>query len=83
MGSLGWAAAAPKPHAGNSNGDTAIEFLSEVATSLVLVWFGRQRATALIFFEAPKAVYSVLGAVGPRAVAAPMALPFEIDGSCL
>ena len=30
-------------------------------------------------FEAPWAVYSVLGAVGPRAAAAPVALPHEID----
>ena len=36
-------------------------------------------ATALIFFEAPWALYSVLGAVGPRAAAAPVALPLEID----
>ena len=38
---------------------------------------------ALTFFEAPWAVYSVLGAVGPRAAAAPVALPLEIDGSRL
>ena len=37
----------------------------------------------LDFFEAPCAVYSVLGAVGPRAAAAPVALPLEIDGSRL
>ena len=42
-GSLGWAGAAPKPHAGSSDGDTAIELRSEVVTWLVLVWFGRQR----------------------------------------
>ena len=35
------------------------------------------------FFEAPWAVYSVLGAVGPRAAAASVALPLEIDGSRL
>ena len=34
----------------------------------------------LHFFEAPWAVYSVLGAVGPRAAAAPVALPLGIDG---
>ena len=34
--------------------------------------------TALTFFEAPWVVYSVLGAVGPRAAAAPVALPLEI-----
>ena len=38
---------------------------------------------ALIFFEAPWAVYSVVGAVGPRAAAAPVALPLEIGGSRL
>ena len=38
---LGWAGAVPKPHAGNNDGDTAIELLSEVVTWLVLVWFGR------------------------------------------
>ena len=42
LGSLGWTGAAPKPHAGNIDGDTAIELLSEVLTWLVLVWFGRQ-----------------------------------------
>ena len=42
---LGWAGAAPKPHAANSDADTAIKFLSEVVTWSVLVWFGRQRGT--------------------------------------
>ena len=37
----------------------------------------------LEFFAAPWAVYSVLGAVEPRAAAAPVALPLEIDGSRL
>ena len=37
----------------------------------------------LDFFAAPWAVYSVLGAVEPRAAAAPVALPLEIDGSRL
>ena len=40
-------------------------------------------AMALIFFEAQWAVFSVLGAVGARAAAAPVALPLEIDGSRL
>ena len=45
MGSLEWADAAPEPHAGSSDGDTAIVLLSEVVTwlSLVLVWVGMQR----------------------------------------
>ena len=43
LGSLGWAGAAPKPHAASSDADTAIELLSEVVTWSVLVWFGRQR----------------------------------------
>ena len=70
MGSLGWASAAPEPHAGNSDGDIAIELLSEVVTWLVLVWFGRQRGMkswvfdGLYFFKAPWTVFSVLGAVG-------------------
>ena len=37
----------------------------------------------LVLFEAPWAAYSVLGAVGPWAAAAPVALPLEIDGSRL
>ena len=45
LGSLGWASADPKPHTGSSDGDTAIELVSEVVTGLVLVWFGRQRRT--------------------------------------
>ena len=32
LGPLGWAGAAPKPHAASSDGDTAIEHLSEVVT---------------------------------------------------
>ena len=43
LGSLGWAGAAPKAHAGSSDGDATIEFLREVVNCLVLVWFGRQR----------------------------------------
>ena len=87
MGSLGWAAL--RPHAGSSDGDTAIELLSELVTWSVLVRFGRQRGMkrwvwdGLDLFEAPWAVYSVLGAVGPRAAAAPVALPLEIHGSRL
>ena len=89
MGSIG-RAGAPKPHAASSDGDTAIELLSKVVTWSVLVWFGRQRGMKNwvcdglgFFFEAPWAVYSVLGAVGPRAAATPVALPLEIDGSRL
>ena len=37
----------------------------------------------LDFVEAPWVVYSVLGAVGSRAAADPVALPLEIDGSRL
>ena len=80
LGCLGRAGAAPKLHATNSDADTAIELLSEVVTWSVLVWFGRQTGMknwvcdSLEFFEAPWAVYSV---------AAPVALPLEIDGSRL
>ena len=87
LGSLG--RAAPKPNACSSDGDTAIERLGEVVTWLVLVWFGRQRGMktsfchGLDFVEAPWVVYSVLGAVGSRAAADPVALPLEIDGSRL
>ena len=35
--------AAPKPHAGSSDGDTAIDFLGDVVTWPVLLWFARQR----------------------------------------
>ena len=35
--------AGPKPHAGSSDGDTSIDFLSEVVAWSVLVWFTRQR----------------------------------------
>ena len=42
-GSLGWAGAAPKPHAGSSDGDTAIELLRELVTLVVLESSGRQR----------------------------------------
>ena len=34
---------APKPHAGSSDGDTAIDFLSKIVTWSVLVCFARQR----------------------------------------
>ena len=37
LGCLGWADAAPKPHAASSDADTAIELLSEVVTWSVLV----------------------------------------------
>ena len=89
MGSLGWARAALKPHAASSNADTATKRLCEVVTWSVLVWFGRQRGMktsfchGLDFVEAPWVVYSVLGAVGSRAAADPVALPLEIDGSRL
>ena len=89
-GCLGWAGAAPKPHAANSDADTAIKLLSEVVTWSVLVWFRRQKRDEKLglrrpcfFLEVPWAVYSVLGAVGPRAAAAPVALPLEIGGSRL
>ena len=84
---MGWRR--PKAHAGSSDGDTAIELLSEVVTWSVLTWFERQRrmknwaCDGLVLFEAPWAAYSVLGAVGPWAAAAPVALPLEIDGSRL
>ena len=89
LGCLGWAGAAPKPHVTSSDGEKTIERMSEIVTWSVLVLFGRQRGMktwvcdGLDFFEAPWAVYSVLGAVGGRAAAAPVALPFEIDGSRL
>ena len=87
LGSLGWAAAAPKPHATSTGGDTAIELVSDVITWPVLVLLGRLRETnnwacdGLIFFETPWAVYSVQGAIGPRAAAIPVALHLEFYGS--
>ena len=89
LGSLGRAGAAPKPHAASSDGDTDIKLLSESSPGWRSCGLeGKERwnigfATALIFFEAPWAVYSVVGAVGPRAAAAPVALPLEIGGSRL
>ena len=53
------AGAAPKPHARSSDGDTTIEFFSEVVTSSVFVCFARQRGMknwvcdGLVIFEAP------------------------------
>ena len=88
MSWVGWRR--PKARAASSDAETAIKLLNEVVTWSMLVWFGRQRgmknwvfATVLFFFEEPWAVYSVLGAVGPRAAATPVALPLEIDGSRL
>ena len=41
---MSWVAgAAPKPHAGSSDRDTAIDFLRDVVTWSVFVWFARQR----------------------------------------
>ena len=37
----------------------------------------------MIFYKVPWAVFSVREAVGPRAAAAPVILPVEIDGSHL
>ena len=42
LGTSWVAAAAPQPHAGSSDGDTAIELLSDFVTWSVLVWFARQ-----------------------------------------
>ena len=62
MESLGWAGAAPKRHAGSSDGDTAIELLREVVAWLVLVWFGKHTGMknwvcdGLDFFEAPQTI---------------------------
>ena len=38
---------APKPHEGSSDGDRTIDYLSEVVTWSVLVWFPRQRGIQL------------------------------------
>ena len=43
LGMSRMAGAAPKPHAGSTDGDTAIELLSEVVTWSVLVWLARKR----------------------------------------
>ena len=88
LGSLRWAGAARQPYAASSDANTAIELLREDVTSSVPVWFGWQIGLknwicdGLVVFEAPWVLYSVLGAVGPRAPAAP-APPLEIDGSRL
>lgn len=78
--------AAPAPHAGSSDRCTAIELLSEVVTWPVLVWFGKQGGLknwvcdkTLYFFLAPRVVYSVPGAVGPRAAAILVALRLGND----
>ena len=59
--SLGWAGAAPKPHAASSDGGAAIELLSGVVTWSVLVWFGRQRGMKSWVCDG---LDFVLGAVG-------------------
>ena len=62
LGTLGWAGATPKPHAGSSDGDTAIELLGEVMAWLVFAWFGRQGGMKnqvcddLDFFQAQQTV---------------------------
>ena len=80
--------AAPKPRAGSSDGDTAIERLCEVVIWSVCVWFARQGGMKnwvcdglVSFFIAPRMVYSVLGSVGPRAAAALVALSLGNGGS--
>ena len=74
VGYFGLGDAALDPHAANSDGDTAIEFISKVVTRSVLVQFGRQRWAEIqglrrpcFFCEASWAVYSVQGVVWPRA----------------
>ena len=51
LGPLGWAGAAPKPHAVSNDADTAIKLLSEVVTWSVLVWFERQRGVKKWVYE--------------------------------
>ena len=87
MGSLGWGWRRPKAPRGQQRRGFS-DRTSERSRHLVgdrVVWEAKRDektgfAMALFFFEAPWAVYSVLGAVGPRAAAAPVALPLEIDG---
>ena len=62
LGSLGWAGAAPKPHAGSSD-DTVIELLSEIMTWLELVWLGRQRGMENFFFATASIVFEALQTV--------------------
>ena len=61
---LGWADAAPKAHAGSSDGDTAIELLSEVVTWMVLIWFGRQRGMKNWVCEGPVFFQSAADSLG-------------------
>ena len=81
--------AAPKPHAGSSDGDTAIEHQGEVMTWSVLVWFTRQRGTknwicdGLVTFR--RAANGLLCARGHRTsrFSAPLVLSLGNGGSRL
>ena len=87
LGSLGWAGAAPKPHAPSSDANPAIERLSEVVPWSVLVWFRRQRAMKIWVCDAHDFCLAAVGgplcarAVGPRAAVAPVALHLKVDES--
>ena len=53
LGCFGWLGAAPKPHAGSSDGDRAIKRLSEVVTWSVLVWFARPKTDERLGLRRP------------------------------
>ena len=83
------AGAAPKPQAGSSDRDAAIELLSDRDLWSAIMWFARRRemkhqiCDGLVIFEAPRMAYSVLGTIRPRAAAAPVALSLGNGGSHL
>ena len=84
------AGAAPKNHAGNSDGDTAIELLIEVVTwvSARVVWEAKRDEKlglrpCFYLRRCWRSITLALGAVGPRAAAAPVALSLGNDGSPL
>ena len=88
LGTSWVAGVALKPHAGSSDGDTAIEHLSEIVTWSVLVWFARQRGMenwvcdglVNVRGAADGLLCASVGAVGPRAAAAPVALSLGNNG---
>ena len=74
--------AAPKPHAGSSNGDVAINCLRGGVTWSVLAGFATQRGMKNWICDGlvVEVVYSVLGTIGSGPAAAPVALSLGNNG---